>query len=146
MNKALLVIGLVVIALGGWYGLTRVQEPIAPSDPEGALTHFIESVTGKVKTTLPDYDTQGLGGGVDGFALITVYPKLFPDDFIDVEAYQGGYSLKDGKVLFTGHAASNSAVIERKGMQTLLGNISKRLNIPADTVEGVDRILRKIEG
>lgn len=118
-------------------------EPIA--DREGALSYFIEAVTAKVKTTITNYDKLGLGGGVDGFNLVKTYPGLQPSDFTNVTAYQGGYSAENNELFFTGNGASNSAVIEREGMRTLLGNIAKRLGLPADTKSDINRLLIALE-
>ena len=110
---------------------------------ETALTYFIDSVVAKVKV-VPDYDKQGLTDGADGFNFIKVYPGLVPRDFSGVQAYQGHYFEKDGKLFFEGNAASNSGVILRDGMKTLLDNISKRLGIAARNTKDVEKILDRM--
>jgi hypothetical protein len=137
----LLIAGIVAALLNA---TDKVATPREAADPEGALTYFIDTVTEKVKTEAEGYDQLGLGGGVDGFRLREVYAGLLPSDFNNVQAYQGSYSEMNGQLYFTGNAASNSAVIERAGMKTLLENLSKRLNISTNTKSDVDRILAEI--
>lgn len=108
------------------------------------VSYFIDTVTAKAKT-LPEYDRLWLGGGVDGFSLMKVYKGLVPSDFNNVIAYQGEYHETDGKLYFTGHAASNSAVIYRGGMEVLLQNLSKRLGIEPSSKEKVDEMLEKLK-
>ena len=122
--------------------LSSCKEAVATE--EASLTYFTDSVILKAKS-LEDYEGLGLGGKVDGFTLRKAYPGLLPADFEKVNAYQGSYSVEDGELLFTGNAASNSAVLEQDGMRTLLNNVSRRLEIPLNTEADVDRILRKLE-
>jgi hypothetical protein len=112
--------------------------------PNTTLSYFIGTVTAKVKETLADYEKLGLGGRVDGFALSKTYPKLLPSDFIGVHAIGGDYSVEKGQLLYSGHAASNSAVLTTDGMKTLLVNLSKRFNLPTVTLDDVGRILEKL--
>jgi hypothetical protein len=109
------------------------------------LSYFIESITEKVKTSVKDYDKLGLVGGVDGFVLIKTYSKLLPSDFVGVRAVGGEYSVQDGKLLYTGNAASNSPVLTRAGMQTLAENCSARLGLPLTTKADVAQLLARLE-
>ncbi len=111
---------------------------------EVSRAYFTDTVTIKVSSTVENYASLGLGGGVDGFVLVKTYPNLVPSDFIGVLAGGGEYGVYGGKLQFTGHAASNSAVLTKEGMKTLLENIALRLGMPASTTAEVDAILAKI--
>jgi hypothetical protein len=131
---------------------STTQKEVAAAEPVQngiqdslVLSYFIETVTKKVKASVKDYDKQGLAGGVDGFLLIKTYPKLLPQDFIGVRATGGEYSVQEGKLLYTGNAASNSPVLTRAGMQTLAENGAARLRIPLTTKADVAQLLAALE-
>jgi hypothetical protein len=151
MKKIIVALVIILIALAVATNIKSEQaknnEVIAPAeDFEVLLTYFIETITHNVTTTFEDYDKQGLGGEVDGFTLVKTYPGLVPSDFTNVSAYQGSYSEEEGRLMFTGHAASNSAVIRRPGMKTLLENYAKRLGIELRTKADVDELIKKLQG
>jgi hypothetical protein len=131
-------------------GATKAKEPAPGPVQKGmhdslVLSYFIASVTEKVKITVKNYDKLGLAGGVDGFALIETYPKLLPLDFSGVRALGGENSVKDGKLLYTGNAASNSPVLTRAGMQTLARNCAGRLRLPLTSKADVAQLLNMLE-
>lgn len=134
---------LALLVLIGGIAYVQMKPETIQAPTEDALTHFIERATAEAKS-FDEYDAMGLGGEVDGFTLRKVYPGLLPSDFKGVTAYQGDYLEQDGQLFFSGNAASNSAVIRREGMRTLLQNTSARLVISPHTNEGVDRILEKL--
>jgi hypothetical protein len=141
MNKLLGIFLAAIVLIGSAYFLAR-PSVILPSTEE-TLTHFIEATTERV-TALDGYAKMGLGGGVDGFTLRMAYPNLIPSDFANVQAYQGYYFEQDGQLFYSGNAASNSSVMLREGMRTLLENLSRRLSISPHTDTGVDKILEKL--
>jgi hypothetical protein len=141
MNK-LLGLFLAVIALAGIAYYVSRANTLRPATEE-SLTHFIEETTVRV-TALDGYEKMGLGGGVDGFTLRTAYPNLLPSDFANVQAYQGYYFEQDGQLFYGGNAASNSSVMLREGMRTLLENLSRRTGISPHSEKGVDRILNTL--
>ena len=108
-----------------------------------SVRYFSDTVLSIAKRTIPDYDKKGLGSGVDGFNLIKVF-NFEPSDFLRVVALGGDYSVKNNELLFTGHAASNSAVLTHEGMRTLLINTSMRLNLPCQEKRSVDSLLKRI--
>jgi hypothetical protein len=136
----LIVIGLIVSAV--LFNNKKTPAIITPAqDHEGAISFFQDTITKLVQTTVADYNTLGLGGGVDGFVLMKSFPKLVPSDFVNVVAIGGEYSVEKENLLFTGNAASNSAVLKREGIKTLLQNCSKRLKVSPDTKEGINKIV-----
>jgi hypothetical protein len=148
--KAIVIVMVIGILAGCNPGTTKAKEAAPDLAQKGmhdslVLSYFIASVTEKVKTSVKDYDKLGLAGGVDGFALIETYPKLLPSDFNGVRALGGEYSVKDGKLLYTGNAASNSPVLTRSGMQTLVLNCSGRLRLPLTSKADVAQLLTKLE-
>lgn len=142
--STLVVIGLIVTVVLVNKGESPALAPPAP-DPEKALSFFIDTLTQKVQTTVADYKKLGLGGGVDGFVLMKTFPKLLPSDFVNVVATGGEYSVEKAQLQYTGNMASNSAVLTREGMRTLLRNCSKRLKLPSDTKEGIIKIIMLLQ-
>jgi hypothetical protein len=122
--------------------LSKPGTIVAPAPPsEKTLSFFVDTVTYIVQTNVEDYEKLGLGGGVDGFVMIKAFPGLLPSDFYNVGAIGGGYSVLNGELSYTGNMASNSAVLTKEGMRTLLQNCSKRLRVSADTKEGIRQII-----
>ncbi len=147
MKKLLTIaaLGVTALAIIVYTHMEKTETPSVPVDADAALTYFSDSVTNKVKTKVANYEKLGLGGGVDGFNLLKVYPNLLPSDFENVQAYQGYYFQQDGKLFYSGHAASNSAVLLREGMLALLDTVSKRFGTSPQTKEGIDQLLLKLE-
>jgi hypothetical protein len=100
----------------------------------------------------PNVEVAGFSGGYSGFLYIKALPGLKPSDFEGVVAKSfsgesgGEYSVQEGQLLFTGHAASDSANIPAESMATLLINISRRLSLPISTEAEVDAIMERISG
>ncbi|HEX8332663.1 MAG TPA: hypothetical protein VF622_08565 [Segetibacter sp.] len=149
-RNLLLVTTFILIALTGsviFFTKSKTITAIAPApDSEMALSFFIDTVTSIVQATVVEYEKLGLARGVDGFVLVKTLPKLLPSDFIDVRALGGEYSVEKGELLYTGNMASNSAVLLREGMRTLLKNCSQRLKLPSTSKEGVIQIISQLEG
>lgn len=122
--------------------MTTCKEADAVS--EEVLSYFTDSLIAKTKSSVAHYEKLGFGGGVDGFTLLTLYSNLKPADFMHVSGYQGDYSVENGKLTFTGNAASNSAVLMKEGMIVLLNNLSERLHVRAAQKSDIDTILSKM--
>ena len=122
------------------------RDPQTKEDPEAVLSYFIDSVTTRVRATIPNYENLGLGNEADGFVIAEAYPGLVPEDFTGVVATQGEYSVTEAKLMFTGNTASNSGVLTREGMRTLLQNVSARTGQVAETKAGVDKLLQLLGG
>tara|TARA_Y100000310_G_C20142799_1_gene561026 strand:+ start:179 stop:580 length:402 start_codon:yes stop_codon:yes gene_type:complete len=86
--------------------------------------------------------------GFEPFMFKDVFPGLLDEDFNNVDASLGIYGIKDTKLSFTFsetdliHSASHS--ITKRGMEILLSNLSKRLNIELTNKESVDEIINLI--
>ncbi|MES2437120.1 MAG: hypothetical protein V4519_03830 [Patescibacteria group bacterium] len=141
-----IVLVVAVFCVGATLLLNQPDAPQVTESPESLHAYFVESITAGVKSSLKDYEKLGLDGGVDGFALMKVYPNLIAIDFTNVTTAQGEYSMKNFKLVFTGNAASNSAVLGKEGMQTLLENTSTRFGITLKTKRDVDHLLKRIKG
>lgn len=109
------------------------------------FTYFTEFLIKQTNSVAFISDTPGLSG-VDGFLLRKTFSSLTPQDFIGVEARQGNYTVHKGELSFTGNAASNSAVLTKKGFKTFLNNCSQWLQIPITTKKDIDTILSQLKG
>jgi len=97
--------------------------------------------------------TEVLGGfpieGYSPFAYLNAFSGLLKTDFIGTEALQGTYSISEGELLFTLgetdaiHSAAET--LSKDGMETLLKNLSLRLNLPTNTTESIDQLIEKIK-
>lgn len=144
---ALLVIAMTVIIALQFNASHQSNEasatPVA-EDPGVLTLHFRDRVLDRSKL-FPGYDSLGLGGGADGFLLLKVYPGLLPQDFTGVSAIQGDYSIMEGKLYFTGNAASNSAVLGDKGFRRLMENTAARYHIVLLSRSDVDELITRLE-
>ncbi len=146
MKKFGITIGIVLLLAGAiGISLFYVGKSVSKPSAEESLTYFINTVTEKVKTKTTNYETLGLADGVDGFSLLKTFPSLQPQDFTGVVAYQGEYSEKDGELVYTGNAASNSGVLLRAGMQTLFTNVTNRMQVQSTTKEDIDHLVMTLE-
>jgi hypothetical protein len=129
----------------GYFGrITRssINEQLSPTDPLG---YFMESVLIEVRRTNGNNASLGLGGGVDGFLLLKTYQNLQPSDFVGVRARGGEYSVKNGELVFTGNAASDSGTLTQEGMSILLRNVAIRLNMPVQTKFEIQSLLSRLK-
>lgn len=108
------------------------------------LSYFSDLIMKKIKFVNTNYAEMGLDGKADGFTLMKTFPKLLPEDFNNVQAVGGGYSVVNGKLTYTGNAASNSPGIVLEGLRTLLSNITARLNLKITTTEDIDILLQTL--
>jgi len=122
---------------------TQLSHSVIAEDSNLVQSYFIDTITKKCRE-YHRYDSLGLGGGVDGFLLMKVFPGLAHSDFQQVTALMGDYSLIKGVMHFTGNAASNSAVINENGFKILLKNISMRLHINVSNRDAIDSIVSMI--
>lgn len=149
MKKIIISIAiLLIIALGTAYliktNTTDSTAEIPAPDSQELLSYFTSMIIANATSTIANYEKLGLGGDIDGFTLLTLYPNLKPADFANVRAYQGNYSVVNGKLTFTGDAASNSAVLKKEGMETLLTNVSTRLQIPVADKTNINALIAKM--
>lgn len=120
-----------------WIDYTNgTTEDISP-----ALAHFIREVK---KQIILDTGRVPQGEGYTGFMLIEAFPGIVPEDFTGVTTPYGNFLVENGKLQFVGNAPSNAADMTIEGIGVLFQNIAKRLSMPRDTVEDVEKILVKI--
>lgn len=85
--------------------------------------------------------------GFEPFMFMDVYPGLISEDFEGVKSLQGIYEIKDGNPEFRLTVRSGEPIhsagqaISNEGMATLLGNVSKRLDISVDDEGSINSIL-----
>lgn len=144
---ALLVATATVLIAVHFNGRHQEGEPASTSVAEApaVLTlHFRDRVLDRAKL-FPGYDSLGLGGGADGFLLLKIYSGLLPQDFTGVSAIQGDYSVMEGKLYFTGNAASNSAVLDENGFRRLMENTAGRFRISLHSSKDADVLVKRLE-
>ena len=92
-----------------------------------------------------------IGQPIEGFSpdmFLDIFPGLTPEDFDGVKAIGGYYEIRNNTIVLTEDPdsikTSADHAITPEGMETLLGALSKRLGIPAETKGDIDRILERI--
>ena len=164
MKHILLVLAVVIlVGLGYWYFSREAQ---APEEVDTTLGETMENpdtnagMEGEMSESGPATHFAEVmqqtyveeGGhpieGIEPMMFIEVYPGLSEEDFDGVEASQGVYAYTDGELTFTQteqpeHSAARA--ITEEGMETLLANVSERLDLPAETTEDIDTILTELE-
>jgi len=115
------------------------QEILLTSQAE----HFIQTIESET--------IARVGQPIEGFEpsmFMLAFPGIIPSDFNGVESQQGIYQVSNGAIAFvltdSGPEHSASRAITPSGMKTLLENISVRLNIAPDTIEGIEDIFTEI--
>ena len=86
--------------------------------------------------TLEDEVVKKIGQPIEGFEpqmFLAVFPGLVETDFNNVQSSQGIYKIQEGRLIHsiseTGLVHSAAGAIGRKGMETLLNNVSNRTGI-----------------
>ena len=94
---------------------------------------------------------DGFGMPIEGFdadLYISTFPGLTKQDFDRVETFEGHYEVVGGELTFERDVAQPVSTAERtlseEGYETLLANLSSRLNIGVDTNAEVDDIIDTI--
>jgi hypothetical protein len=105
-----------------------------------SIHYFSNQLIAEAKQRLPGYDKKGLNGGIDGFNLMRIF-HFEPKDFEGVVAQGGDYYEQDGKLFYSGHAASDSPILTKEGMKTLLINSGKRLNMHCHSINSIDKMI-----
>lgn len=93
------------------------------------------------------------GRPIEGFnpeLYMQAFPGLTKEDFDNVEAINGKWSLVNGELNFKtisdeGIFTTADGTINEQGMATLLEKLSRRLAIPSDSKENIDAIITKIK-
>lgn len=89
-----------------------------------------------------------VGQPIEGFSpdmFLDIFPGLTQKDFDGVEAIGGYYEIRNNAIILTENPdsikTSADHAITPEGMETLLGALSKRFAVPAETKSDIDRIL-----
>ena len=166
MEKNVKVISVVIVALIILFGIilfvSKWENFDAGSDEEDSDNLSGRDLPsengGRVDDSLYQYFSRNLrlgavnktGQPIEGFTpqiFMAAYPVLRAGDFEGVEAQSGVYRVVNGEVAFDGveeHTASEAISVE--GEKTLLDNLSRRFQIPAESEQQVDLILGLISG
>ena len=131
---AVLVFNAVFVFSGG---LELLMQTDSEAKPEVSIGQDIVTV---FQFTLEDEVRKKIGAPVDGFEpdmFLEVFSGLVETDFDGVEASIGQYIVVDGKLTYVAddtklmHSAATS--VGRAGMETLLKNLAKRIDIDLTT-------------
>ncbi len=136
--------------------------PIMESYPEQCATP--DGVTFVKETAFDpnDYFFQNMieegdavigGRPIEGFnpdLYMQAFPGLTKEDFNNVEAINGKWSLVNGELIFQtisdqGIITTADGTINEQGMETLLSKLSQKFNIPSDSKENIDAIIEEIK-
>lgn len=81
--------------------------------------------------------------------LMGPFPGFIPSDFEGVAAFEGVYSTEEGEIIFTRNTpqpvSSAERTISSGGYQTLLENVTDRLNVTAETEVEIDTLITLLE-
>lgn len=136
--------------------------PIMESYPEQCATPDGATFVRETAFDPNDYFFQNMieegvtaigGRPIEGFnpeLYMQAFPGLVNEDFDNVEAINGKWSIVNGELIFQtisdqGIITTADGTINEQGMTTLLGKLSKKFNIPADSKENIDVIITKIK-
>lgn len=124
-----------------WNGNGKNVVTVEPND---ALSEYFED-------KMIEWAVADVGQPIEGFdsdLLTAAYPGLVAADFDGVETSEGKYLLQGGSAVFVREASepvsSAERMISSAGYETLLVNVSKRLNMPADSKENVEALIQAI--
>lgn len=88
--------------------------------------------------------------GFDAEILMRAFPGLVAADFKDVETFEGHYQVDGDTISFARNASSPVSSAERaisdRGFETLLANVSARLNMPKKSEVEVEAIIAALGG
>ena len=134
-NFLIIVVGIIILNAALLYsgGFTYIKDTFTPVEPEQEVKTDINEV---FKATLEKEVREKAGTPIEGYEpamFLQVFPGLVATDFNGVEASIGKYVIVEGKLI---HQLDNdklihsaAGAISRKGMQTLLVNVSKRIGV-----------------
>lgn len=147
-NKLLILLVILIILLALVWAVFNGQETGLPIDEDSG------SVTSDASYFQEQIIEQGIadiGMPIEGFdnnLLIMAYPGLMPEDFEDVEAFEGVYEVRNDEAEFVRQTempvTSAERTISDEGYATLLANLSQRLEMPIETESDVDAIIEAI--
>lgn len=149
-RNALILGGLIIILLvGGWLvsGGNKEDEQLPEEQGQEQVSqsalYFAEELTRPASPEGP-FPIEGYDAGL----LLGKYSNLAPEDFEGVESFQGVYAVEEGVVAFTlteEYEHSAARTLSSKGYETLLANVSSRLQLPSETTEDIDAIVAMLK-
>lgn len=148
MNKILLIGLLVLIILaGGFFAFNQYIYNEKQGDSvstQELASYFADEVfeRGVADGVIP---VEGFDAGL----LLGEFPGLTPEDFDNVETFEGIYSIEEGDVIYTRTVnqpvTSAERTVSKEGYATLLENLSRRLEFPVYNKENIDELLNMLE-
>lgn len=137
---SIVVIGSILGVAGFIYGIQASKDRL----PEEVVDVFQDELIKR--------GVERVGQPIEGFnaqAFTNAFPGLILPDFNAVQANEGIYSFTDGDLIFertkSQPITSAESTISKEGYETLLKNLSSRLNMPASTAEEVIVIVDEID-
>lgn len=144
--KKILYIAIVLVVIGAAvvlfknYSSDDAQVDEGGETPTALISYFQERMV-----TLGIEDIGHPIEGFDANLLMLAFPGLTANDFAGVEAFEGHYEVIDGEMSFVRDAAQPISSAERtvaeEGYETLLENISARLNVVATSTDAIDALI-----
>ncbi len=146
MNKILVLGGLVLIGIGGFFALNAfMYQEKQNDDPAVEYARFFHDelfARGTADGLIPIE-------GFDADLLLGEFSGLVPSDFDGVEAFEGVYRVEGNAVVFDRTFAEPVSSAERTvsdaGYATLLQNVARRLGVALDSKEDVETLLATLD-
>jgi len=142
MKKKIFIILILAIVASSYLFFHKwtMNEIVTSGNPELAL-YFQE----RLDTLGVNPDIGRPIEGLDADLLISAFPGLKPEDFENVETFEGHYELNNGSIDYsrdsTGPVSSAEKTVSKDGYKTLLNNVSNRVNIDMKTRTDIDRLI-----
>lgn len=151
MRALALIILLLIIIVGGVYLYRNTASPTATTTPTGTETSTLSvaGYFGDRARTLAQADLGPRPEGVTAQTLEDAFPGLTASDFNNVATLGGKYVADaDGTIRFepqSGQASTSADMtISDVGYETLLRNLSARMNQSVNTQADIDRLLSSL--
>lgn len=144
MNRIIGIVILIILIAGGWYIFSNrpMNEPLPQTEEQEVsplVAYFAQEMTKPVSPEGP-IPVEGYDAGL----LLGRYEALVEDDFDGVASLQGIYNMENGELVFTleeemEHSAART--ISAAGYETLLDNLTERLELTIDSEESIDALI-----
>jgi hypothetical protein len=163
MKVLFIVVVALLLALGGFFAFNQYiynekqgDETDLDEAPDGedigeASGESEESIDRYFYDRMVTLGIEDVGHPIEGFdanLLVAAYPGLLPEDFDGVEAFEGHYELRGGEAVFVRSGAmpatSAESTISEAGYETLLSNLSARLEREIEERVDVDELISAI--
>jgi hypothetical protein len=143
-TRIAIVVGVLVLAVAAFAYWGGFGGGTPQAIPEEDVRVFLETTRARVARSVATSSQA-----YEPWMFLVGYPGLLPQDFEGVEASVGMYHVEGGEVLYDPEGEENlneaSRAISDVGMQRLLENITRRLDLDLGGEDSLDEVFDSIE-